>query len=142
MLHEDEIANLAYFPNGELNASFILANANILLREGELSLAISLFRLAKDHKKLGHCAHYGLGQCFVAAGDWDRAVKAFESALSLSRKSYIAVALLEALMATKQYAVVEQTAVEIAREFSQDRAFVEKVRRIYQDSIDHQRSDS
>ena len=137
---EDEITNLAYLPNGELNASYILANASILLREGELSLAASLFCLVKDHKKLGHCAHYGLGQCFFAAKDWGRAVKAFEKALLLARKSYIARALLDALMASKQYALVEKTAVTLAREFAQESSFVEEVQRIYKDSIDYQRA--
>jgi tetratricopeptide (TPR) repeat protein len=134
---DDEISNLAYLPSGELNAPYILASARVLLREKEYSLAISLFGLLKDHQKFGHCAHYGIGQCFFAANDLDRAVKAFEKALSLARKPYIAIALLESLMANKQYSLVEKTALVLASEFAQDTSFIETVRQIYQDSIDH-----
>ena len=142
MTFDEEISNLAYLPNGNLNASFILANGKILFEEKELALAVSLFRLLKDDKKLGHCAHYGLGQCFFAANDFAQAVKAYEKALSLSKKSYIAKALLEALMANKQYPSVEKKALQFVVEFTNEPEFVQEVRKIYYSSIENQKNNS
>jgi len=124
--------DLCYLPNGELNVPFILTNANLLLLENELELAASLFQLVKGHTPYAHCAHYGIGQCFLKAQCPRQAVQAFEKAFLLEKRPYIGTALLEALMACGDLPAFEKRAIELAREFSFDEKFVEIFRRQYQ----------
>ncbi len=123
--------DLSYFPNGELNISFLLFNANLLLQEGELELAASLFQLVKNHHKYGYCGHYGIGQCFLKAQQPKLAAQAFERAYSLEKRPYIAVALIDALIACEYFEAAEIRSIEFAREFSAEPKFVELFRQHY-----------
>ncbi len=123
--------DLVYLPNGKMNAPFILANAHLLLKSGDPEQAATLFRLLKNHEKLAHCAHYGLGQCFLRLKQPEYALAAFEHALSLSRQAYIAIALLEVLLEFEEFERVEKQAFDYAQEFAQDISAVSKIRSIY-----------
>jgi uncharacterized protein HemY len=122
----------AYLPNGEPNTSFILSNANLLMKNGELDLAVSLFLLVKNHVRYGYCGHYGLGQCFLRMSHPKEAVLAFEKAYSLKRRAYIAAALVEALLECGEYKIAEERSIEFALEFSNESGFVDLFRMQYE----------
>src|SRR5690348_9410979 len=103
-------------PNGEINAPYILANADLLLRRGETELASKLFRAVKNHSRLGYCGHYGLGRCFLAEGKTGQAIAAFEKALSLVKRPYIATILLKTLIDSRNADLAERRALELARD--------------------------
>ena len=137
-MNTQDPTDILYFPNGEMNTSFILSNANLLLKEGEIELAASLFLLIKNQKKYSHCGHYGLGQCFLKMKNPHQAVIAFEKAFSLAKHPYIAAALIEALLASKEFNTAEKRTLEFAREFANDISFLELFRRQYQECISKQ----
>lgn len=131
MLNNEQL-EFAYLPSGELNASFILSNANLLLDAGELDAASSLFRLLKTHPTLSHCAHFGIGCCFLSAGKPLAAVSAFEYAMTIARKSYIATALVDALIQCGETTIAEQKALIFADEFAQNPESVQKLRDFFE----------
>jgi len=84
-----------YLPNGELNFPILLVNATLLLREGEIRLAASLFERIKENEKYRHCAYYGLGQCFLKLNATKQALALFKKALECKRKPYIEKAIMD-----------------------------------------------
>jgi tetratricopeptide (TPR) repeat protein len=135
MKQQDEIMEMAYFPNGAMNAPFILSNANVLLKAGEVDLALSLFRVVKAHERLAFCAHYGIGLCYLKKSDPERALGALEKALSLARRPYIAVALVNALLACGQFKLSEERSVQFAQEYAAQVGYVDVFRKQHSQSI-------
>ncbi len=131
-MSSDPILEDAYLSNGELNISYILSNANLLMKSGEFLDAISLFRLVKNHPKFGFCGHYGLGQCFLKMGQPEQAVRAFEKALSLQRRAYIAASLVEAFLILRNFTIVEKLTLGFAQEFVNDPDYLKQFRAQYQ----------
>lgn len=129
----DDLNESIYLPNGNLNAPYVLSNASLLLKEGEVDMAASLFKQVTGHPKLGHCGHYGIGKCFMKIGKPAKAVAAFEAALLLQRRPYIAASLLEALIALQEYTQAEKRALEFAREFVADPESIERFRSLYRE---------
>lgn len=84
-----------YLPNGELNIPFLLVNANLLLKEGEIQLAASLFERVKASEKYRHCAYYGIGQCFLKLNARKQALSLFKKALACKRRPYIENAIID-----------------------------------------------
>lgn len=125
MAKENSILDLAFRPNGELNATYILSNANLLLKAGEVAAAESLFRIILRHSKYSFCAHYGIGQCQMKRGAYQDAVHSFEQAICLQRRSYIAHSLIEALLACGRREAANSFASLFASEFSHEDAVAE-----------------
>jgi tetratricopeptide (TPR) repeat protein len=126
----------AYLPNGELNAPYILANADLLVKHGEYLAAAKLFRLLKDHPRLAHCAHYGMGQCLLKSGKPELALQAYEKALSIQKRDYIAQSLIQALIACGEYAEAEQRSFDFARDFASSEAAVESFRSLHRSAAE------
>ncbi len=139
---EHETDNIIYLPNGELNAPYLLANANLLLKEGDPQLASSLFLLTTKTKNYAHCGFYGLGQCYRHLQKPDLALDALRKAFALSRRAYIAIALIQALLECGQFQEAEQTSLSCAVEFLNDTYASEQIRGFYQKAIQSQVSTS
>lgn len=110
--------DLLRLPNGEVNAVYILANAKLLLEANELSDSIRLFGTLVSHPKYGSYAHYGIGLCFYKVGDFKKAKTAFRNALTFSRKSFIAIDLVKAILASGDCVEAERLSLEFGKEFS------------------------
>jgi tetratricopeptide (TPR) repeat protein len=122
-MNEDDSLELAYLPNGNLNFPYILSNANLLLQSGEIDLAASLFRLALGEPKVAHIALFGLGQCCMAGADYPKAARAFEKALLVSRRPYIAEAHLKALKMAGELELTGTLTQQYAAEFGVSQEF-------------------
>lgn len=104
--------DLVYLPDGRINAPYILANANLLLKSGEYQLAVSLFRRIQDHPKYGYCGYYGVGQCYFLLQHWSRARTAFEKALALAHRPYIVESLQKTIQMQNQNSPLQGTIQE------------------------------
>lgn len=120
-----------YTETGELNAPYVLANANLLYKEGEYRLAGAMFLAIARNSKYSYCAYYGLGRCFTALFQYKAARQAFEKAFACARKPYIGLALLESLVATQSYLQAEEMAPKLAVEFADDAPFCNEIGALY-----------
>ncbi len=109
-----------YSENGELNAPYVLANANLLYKEGEYRLAGAMFLAIARNEKYSYCAYYGLGRCFTALFQFNAANQAFEKAFKLAPKPYIGLAWLESMIAAQKHAQAEKMAIRFAVQFADD----------------------
>ncbi len=130
----------AFLPSGGINIPIILSNALILLKENEIELAASLFRLAKKYPKYVHCGHFGMGQCYLKANDPRRAVRAFELAFSITPRPYIGLALVEALIESKCFQIAEEKALNLAQFFATDPKSVKDFKEKYQECLFKEKS--
>ncbi len=127
----DDLELLIYFPNGELNTSYVLANANLLLKAGEAKLAAGLFLRVAREKRSSFNGFYGLAQCFMKMGKHESAVQALRKAFQISRKPYVAFSLIEAALNAGQRSEAEQLALECAVEFVEDMELNQRFRDLY-----------
>ena len=134
----NELNDLIYFPNGDLNFPFVLANANLLLKEDEVELAVSLFGLITQHKSRAYFGHYGLGQCFLKSGEPDSAALSFERAFRLGRRPFLAYAWIEALISDRKYKEAEKTALLCAVEFAEDLETSNRLREFHRRAVELQ----
>ena len=140
-MSQDDLNQTIYLPNGSLNASFILANAGILLKAKEYALAEQMFKSISKHPKLAHCAYYGIGKCHLEQGNFSLAKLNFERAFSISRSAFIAKAITETLMQAKRYPEGESLSLQFAIEFSSDIESTETFRKYYLKFTELQRND-
>ncbi len=134
----NDLKDTIYLPNGELNSPFVLANANILLKEKELKLAASLFLLIAKQETYAFCGYYGLGQCFTGMQKHEAAVESFRKAFQISKRSWIATAWIDCLMRTGDFRSAEKVALECAIEFVNQPEVSEKFRLYYRDAAEAQ----
>ena len=128
----DELDQIIYFQNGELNTPYVLANAGLLLKSDEPRMAAILYMVIARHKKNSFCGFYGLGQCFLALEKPQNARDAFRKAFLLGGRPYMAVALIEALLLCEEYAEAEALALKCAVEFVTDAKMNERFKNLYQ----------
>jgi tetratricopeptide (TPR) repeat protein len=115
---------------------YILSNANLLLQAGEFASALSLFKLARDHVKLGHCAYYGIGRCLAGLGHLELATRAYARAFVLGERAYIATAWTENLLARGLHSEAEWRALEFVQKFASQPTAVEALRKLYETSLE------
>ena len=68
-------------PNGSLNASLVIVHAETLLKAGDVSLALGLFRRVLDSGKLSHLALFGMARCAEVQGQLKIAQSCFEASI-------------------------------------------------------------
>ncbi|MBL7715659.1 MAG: tetratricopeptide repeat protein [Bdellovibrionales bacterium] len=70
-----------HLPNGKLNITFLIKNAQILFRNKDYGLAKNIYRtIAKSGEKAAP-AHYWLGRCFEAEGKSAEAENAYQESI-------------------------------------------------------------
>ena len=134
----NDLDDLIYLPNGELNSPFVLANANILLKENEFKLAAKLFLLMANQRTYAFCGYFGLAKCFEKLSKPTQASESYKRAFELSRRPYIAFAYLECLLANHHYHQAEQFALMCAVEFVKHADEGERFRRFHRDALEMQ----
>ena len=136
MSEAEQLDLMILLPNGELNAPFLLANANLLLKAGEFKTAGSLFlRIAKT-KKYAYCGYYGLGLCFRKLGQTEQAVEALKKSYLLEKRAYIAIELVKTLLESGRIKEAEQLSFACAAEFSDQAPVVEEMGKLFQQAIE------
>ncbi len=113
------------------NMSYILANANHLMKANESDLAMSLFRLAIKNEKFAHCGWYGLGECYLQKGDTKRALHALRKAVAIKKLSFIALKILDVLEQVEDRNVQSELSLELARNFYEDSIILQRSKALY-----------
>jgi Tfp pilus assembly protein PilF len=72
-----------FLPNGSLNTSLMVVNAETLLKAGDIVLAKGLFHKVLMTGKLTHLALFGLARCFEAEEKFEKAEALYREALDL-----------------------------------------------------------
>lgn len=114
-----------YLPNGKLNISYLIKNADVLIQSKEYPLAINIYQTLIQAGEAKDKALFGLGRCYHAQKELDKAKEHFEESVTYqpSKEAYamlysIAVeqqdwleakSVLERNLKTKNTANVERT---------------------------------
>ena len=83
-------------------------------------------------------AFYGLGQCFAKLGKPNAAIRSFQKAFTLTRKAYVADAIIECMMISGQYEEAEKLARECAMEFLSQTEIAERFREHFHKAVSAQ----
>ena len=135
----ENLDQLIYYPNGDLNVPYVLANANLLIKSGDINLAATIFMAAAKNKKQAYCGYYGLGLCFVKLGKHAAAVQAFQKSFSLKQRPYIGVAWVEALIESGKGNEAEQIALQCGILFVNDGEASQQFRNLYLRAVELQK---
>ncbi len=98
---EQSPSNKVYKENGELNATFLLKNTQILLAANDWASAKPIFESLIQHGEYLGAAYAGLGVCLELAGSLDSAVLAYKEAV-IYEPSYIPLIALADLLIRKK----------------------------------------
>lgn len=85
--------NGVYLPNGKLNVSYLLKNAEILIQSKELPLAINIYQTLIQGGEAKDKALLGLGRCYYAEKNLEKAKEFFNESITYqpSKEAYSAL---------------------------------------------------
>jgi tetratricopeptide (TPR) repeat protein len=73
-----------YLPNGGLNLSYLIQNAELLFASGEYTLARNIYKTILDSGEKSAFAHFWIARCHEAEGQTEEAQKYYEESIAFN----------------------------------------------------------
>lgn len=92
-----------YFPNGKLNAQFLIKNAELLFQSGDYPLSRNIFRTLLNAGEKVAIAHFGIGRCHQAEGKVEAAIAHYEESITYHPTQVVYRRLISALVSLGKF---------------------------------------